>query len=235
VGGEGDRRGTAGQGKALSNQESTSRATRVILLLLPAALLPASLWAQKATFGPTITQILTSGDGISRRCYQSEHSTGFGGRVAVPVLTSWTTLQVAGRGYWVGPGSSCATADIPPRLDGTYVEEYRINLLSQDFITTDLRLAARLGDLPMDLALGGGNAWREGYNLPYLLASAGISLFERPNGQLRLETEYQWLRVTSDQVRRTYQDFQLIAEEPLGRVRHWSHALALGLAVNLPF
>jgi hypothetical protein len=40
--------------------------------------------------------------------------------------------------------------------------------------------------------------------------------------------------VSSDQVRRTYQDFELVAEEPLGRVHEWSHAFILGIALDVP-
>jgi hypothetical protein len=74
----------------------------------------------------------------------------------------------------------------------------------------------------------------EGHDLPYLMLAAGIFILDRPDVRLGLATEYQWLRVTSDQFRRTYQDFDLVAEEPLGRVHQWSHAFILGITLDIP-
>jgi hypothetical protein len=113
------------------------------------------------------------------------------------------------------------------------VEQDRINLLSRSFITTDVRLAYQLGR-PVSIAVGGGNAWHESHNLPYLLFSAELLILDRPNVHIGMVGEYQWLRVSSDEFRRTYQDFDLVAEEPLGRVHEWSHALIIGLSVAVP-
>jgi hypothetical protein len=200
--------------------------------LFPAAFLPALAWGQQATLGPTLTQIISSGAGVARSCLQSEYSTGLGVRLVTPVLTKRTTLQVAGRGYWLARGSECVDGFPPP--DGTYVQEDRVNLLSSSFVTTDVRLATRLGETPVNLAVGGGNAWHEDHDLPYLVFVAGFSFLDRPNVQLGLEGEYQWLRVTSDQVRRTYLNSELVAEEPLGRVHAWSHALIIGINLSVP-
>jgi hypothetical protein len=203
--------------------------TRILLL---AGLLPALGWGQQATLGPTLTQIISSGTGVARSCLQPEYGTGLGVRFAMPVLTRWTTLQVAGRGYWLNRGSECVDGFPPP--DGTYVQEDRVNLLSRSFVTTDVRLATRLGEAPVSFAVGGGNAWHAGHNLPYLVFAAGFSILDRPDVQLSLEGEYQWLRVTSDQVRRTYLNSELVAEETLGRVHEWSHALAIGINLEVP-
>jgi hypothetical protein len=205
------------------------RSSRVLLL---AALLPAWGWGQQATLGPTLTQILSSGEGVARNCLQPEYGTGLGARLSLPVLTSWTAVQLAGRGYWLNRGSECVDGFPPP--DGTYIQEDRINLLSRSFITTDIRLAGRLAEVPVTFAVGGGNAWHEGYDLPYLVLAAGISILDRPDVRLGLESEYQWLRVTSDQFRRTYQDFELVVEEPLGRVHEWSHAFIIGITLGIP-
>jgi hypothetical protein len=200
--------------------------------LLLSTLLPALAWGQQLTLGPTLTQILSSGKGVARDCLQSEYSTGLGARFSVPVLTRWTTLQVVGRGYWFERGSECV--DGFPPTDGTYLVEDRVNLQSRSFITTDVRLATRLGETPVNLAVGGGNAWHEGHDLPYLMLGAGILIFARPDVRVSLESEYQWLRVTSDQYRRTYQDFELVAEEPLGPVHEWSHAFIIGILLDIP-
>jgi hypothetical protein len=205
------------------------RSTRILLFI---SLLPALGWGQQVTLGPTLTQVISSGEGVARSCLQSEHSTGLGVLLVAPVLTKRTTLQVAGRGYWLARGSSCVDGFPPP--DGTYVQEDRVDLLSRSFITTDVRLATRLGETPVNLAAGGGNAWHEGHDLPYLLFAAAFSILDRPDVHLGLEGEYQWLRVSSDQVRRTYQNFELVAEEPLGRVHEWSHALIFGVHLGIP-
>jgi hypothetical protein len=205
---------------------------RLLRVVLPAALLPAFVWGQQATLGPTLTQIISSGAGVARSCLQPEYSTGLGVRFAMPVLTRWMTLQVAGRGYWLNRSSECVDGFPPP--DGTYVEEDRVNLLSRSFVTTDVRLATRLGETPVNIAVGGGNAWHESHDLPYLVFAAGVSVVDRPDVHLGLAGEYQWLRVSSDQFRRTYQDFELVAEEPLGRVHEWSHALVIGIALGIP-
>jgi hypothetical protein len=205
---------------------------RSTLILLPAALVPALAWGQRTTVGPTLTRIISSGEGVGRSCLESAYSTGLGVRLVTPVLTKRTTLQVAARGYWLAQGSTCVDGFPPP--DGTYVEEDRVNLLSRSFVTTDVRLARWLGETPMSIAVGGGNAWHEGYNLPYLVFAAALSLLDRPNVQLGLEGEYQWLRVSGDQYRRTYENFQLISEEPLGRVRRWSHAVIFGVHLGIP-
>lgn len=201
-------------------------------ILLPTALLPALAWGQQRAVGFTLTQILSSGPGVARNCVQPEYGTGLGARLSVPVLTRRTALQVAGRAYWVNRGSQCVDGFPPP--DGTYVQDDRINLLSRSFITTDVRLATQLAEEVVNLAVGAGNAWHEGHDLPYLVFAAGLTIVDRPTFRLGLEGEYQLLRVTSDRFRRTYQDFQLVTEESLGRVHEWSDALIFGIALSVP-
>lgn len=121
-----------------------------------------------------------------------------------------------------------------PAPDGTFIEEDRVNLLSRSFLTTDVRLATQLGKVPVNLAAGVGNAWHQGHNLPYLVLAAGITLVDGPNVRLGLDGELQWLRVSSDLFRRTYQNSDLVAEEPLGRVHRWSHAFIIGLTLGNP-
>jgi hypothetical protein len=205
---------------------------RALGVLLPAALLPTFAWGQRPTFGPILTQILSSGAGVARDCVQREYGTGLGGRFSVPVLTRLTAVQVAARAYGISRRSECVDGFPPP--DGTYIQDDRINLLSRSFVTTDVRLATGSDEIPVTLAAGGGNAWHEGHNLPYVVLAAGLTLLDRPDVQLGLESELQWLRVTSDRFRRTYQNFTLVAEEPLGRVHQWSHAFSLGITVDIP-
>jgi hypothetical protein len=153
-------------------------------------------------------------------------------QLTMPAITRWMSLQVAGRGYGIPLGYECVNGFPPP--DGTQIENDQVNLLSRPFVTTDVRVATRAGEFPMSFAAGGGMAWHEGYDLPYLVLAGGIALFDWSDADLSLGFEYQYLRVTSDQFRRTYQDFQLVAEEFLGQVHEWSHAWALGVQVEIP-
>jgi hypothetical protein len=201
---------------------------RWIALALVAALVPGLAWGQEPTLGPTITGIVGSGEGVARTCLESNYPIGTGLTLAIPVFSRLTTVQVAGRGYWLSQGSDCVDGFPPP--DGTYVQEDRINLLSRSFVTTDVRLAVRPGEqIPMSLALGGGAAWHEGYDLPYVVLGTGFTAVDQPYLRLQLGVEYQWLRVTGDRFRRTFQNFQLVSEESLGRVHRWSHAVVFGV------
>jgi hypothetical protein len=141
-------------------------------------------------------------------------------------------LQAAGRGYWLERGSTCVDGFPPPA--GTYIQEDRVNLMTRSFVTTDVRLSARLGKAPVQLAVGGGNAWHEGHDLPYLLFAGEVIVVDRPSVRLGLGAEYQQLRVTSDQYRRTYDDFGPVSEEFLGQVHQWSHAFLLGVTLDIP-
>jgi hypothetical protein len=203
---------------------------RSLKLLLPAALLPGMLWAQRPALGAILTGLVTGGEGVGGNCLQSSYRIGIGAQLAVPAFRRWTSLQLNIRGYGIDFGSSCVDGFPPP--DGTYIQDDRVDLVSRSFVTTDIRIAARLGEGPVSLALGGGNAWHEGYNLPYGVLGAELALVSRPTYGISLSGELQLLRVTSDRFRRTYQDFALISEESLGRVHRWSHALVLGVSAS---
>lgn len=111
---------------------------------VPDSPLPAHAWSQQTTLAPTLTQIVSSGAGIARDCDQSEYSTGLGLELELPVMTRWTSLQVAGRAYGIDLASECDSGFPPP--DGTYIENDRVDLLSRPFVATDVRLAARTGE-----------------------------------------------------------------------------------------
>jgi hypothetical protein len=205
------------------------RSARILLFL--ATLVPSPTTGQQRSIGPTLSRIISSGERVARDCLQRGYSTGLGIRIATPILTMRTTLEVAGRGYWLAQWPTCVDGFPPP--DGVYVEEDGVNLLSRPFVTTDVRLGIQLGKAPA-VMLGAGNAWHQGHDLPYLLLAAALPLFHGRRFQLRLEGEYQWLRASVDRFRRTYQNFQVVAEEPMGRVRSWSHAATIGLHLGIP-
>jgi hypothetical protein len=148
----------------------------------------------------------------------------------LPVFRKRAAVQLVGRGYWLHWKSTCVDGFPPP--DGTYVQDDRINLLSRHFTTTDIRLATGAG--PVTVALGGGGAWHVGHDLPYLLAATGITVLNRPDVQLEITGELQYLRVASDRFRRTYQNSELVSQEFLGTFHTWSHALVLGPQLSFP-
>jgi hypothetical protein len=203
---------------------------RSLKLLLPAALVPGMLWAQRPALGATLTGLVSGGEGVGGNCLQSSYRIGIGAQLAVPAFTRWTSLQLNVRGYGIDFGSTCVDGFPPP--DGTYIEDDRVDLVSRSFVTTDVRLAGWLGESPVSLALGVGNAWHVGYNLPYGLLGAELALVSEPTYGISLTGELQLLRVTSDRFRRTYQDFALVSEESLGRVHRWRHALVLGVTAR---
>jgi hypothetical protein len=201
-----------------------------LLLLVSLALVPGRLSAQAPALGATVTGLADGGEGIDQSCPQRSYRFGLGAVLAIPVLSQWTSLQANVRGYGVDVGPTCADGFPPP--DGTYIMDERVELLSRKFLTTDVRLAAQLGESPLRVALGAGNAWHEGYNLPYGVFGADLALVSRPTYGISLGAELQMLRVTADRFRRTYQDFTLVSEESLGRVHRWSHALVLGFTAT---
>lgn len=203
---------------------------RSLKLLLLAALVPGMLWAQRPALGAALTGLVTGGEGVGGNCLQSSYRIGIGAQLAVPAFTRWTSLEINVRGYGIDFGSTCVDGFPPP--DGTYIEDDRIDLVSRSFVTTDVRMAGQLGDGPVSLALGVGNAWHEGYNLPYGVLGAELALVSQPTYGISLSGELQLLRVTSDRFRRTYQDFALVSEESLGRLHRWSHALVLGVTAR---
>jgi hypothetical protein len=204
---------------------------RVLQLLLPAALVPGLLWGQRPMLGASLTALVDGGEGVEGpSCFQKDYRLGLGAQLAVPAFTDWAAVQVNVRSYGLSLGDVCV--DGFPPVDGTYIQDDRIDLVAQSSVTTDVRLAARLGESPISVALGVGNAWHEGPNLPYGVFGAAIALVSRPTYGISVGGELQVLRVTSDRFRRTYQDFSLVSEESLGRVHQWSHALVLGVSAS---
>ena len=129
------------------------------------------------------------------------------------------------------------TAPQPPRTDGTYVVDNQVDLLESGFLGTDVRfeISSRAEGPQASLALGIGNNWREGPNVPYFLVATGITWVAGRRVRVGAELEYQHLRVSADQVQLTYEDGRLIETVPLGRVHDWSYAWSVGVYLGLGF
>jgi hypothetical protein len=204
---------------------------RVLRLILLAALVPGWLLAQQPMLGAALTALADGGEGVGNTsCVSGNHLLGLGARLSAPAFTDWTSLQVNVRGYGINLGDFCL--DGFPPAEGTYIQDDRIDLVTKPFVTTDARLAARVGESPIGVALGVGNAWHQGDNLQYGVFGAEITLVSRPTYEISVGGELQLLRVTSYRFRRTYQDFTLVSEELLGRLHRWSHGLVLGVSAS---
>ncbi len=184
--------------------------------------------AQHATLDLGITQILSAGTGIDQDSCRPTYSTGLGAAVAVPLLGRWASVAVSSRLYPFGRGPTCVTEPFQPR-DGTFVVTDRADLQASRFLTTD----ARLQVVPLQgvaLELGGGKAWREGRDLPYVVTAARLTVATLGTVRVNLGLEHSLLRVSTGRWRVTYADFMPISSEPLGRTQQWSHALLVGVS-----
>lgn len=205
---------------------------RLILLFALAGLCPINAWGQSASLGAGLSHILGGGDDVAGGCYNREYSTGFGPRIGIPVMRGRGAVVATARGYWLGPGVTCAIDPFVP-MEGTYIFDDGVSLLAIQFITTDVRFeVAPLR--PLRLGAGVGAAWREGRNVPYGLLAAGVSLVDKPSVRLSLDGELTVLHFSEARRRDTYQNFMIVASQPLGIVRHWTPAFAIGMHVEVP-
>jgi hypothetical protein len=202
---------------------------RLILIIL---VCPAVARAQRPMVSATLTGVASSGDWVARSCLESNYPLGLGAQLSTPALTRSISVEINARAYGIDFGSECVDGFPPP--DGTYIQDDRVDLLSRSFVTTDIRIAARPRAGPVTIALGGGNAWHEGHNLPYAVLETGLALWSRSTYEIRLMGELHLLRATADRFRRTYQDFELVSSESLGLVHRWSHALVFGVSAGAP-
>jgi hypothetical protein len=105
----------------------------------------------------------------------------------------------------------------------------RVYLQASRFLTTDARF--QVVPLPrFAIELGGGKAWREGSDLPYVVTAARLSVATMGTVRVNLRVEHSLLRVSTGSWRVTYADFVPISSEPLGRTHQWSHALLVGVS-----
>ena len=197
-------------------------------------LAPAIAAAQVSSLDLALEHVIRGGTGVERSCLEPGHSTAIGARLAHGISRR-LAVAVATRAFIFESASTCVDGFPPP--DGTYIQDDRVALLAATFLTSDIRLRVSLGASigGSGLEVGFGNAWRSGHDLPYVLLGASVPI---PTGQkvrLVIEAEYLVLRVTSDRYRRTWQNFQLVAEDSLGQIHEWSDALAVGVGVRVAF
>lgn len=190
--------------------------------------------AQSSSIAIPLNHVVASGEGISRSCLESGYSTGLGVRYAHPAFSALTSIELTARAYVFGASPTCVDGFPPP--DGTYVQIERLNLLAASFVSTDLRFRGRLTPSPRSssLAIGIGYTWRSRHNLPYILADLHVPIIARGTVHVSAEGELQIVRVVTGRYRRTYQNFQLVASESLGRSYDGSHAVSLALMVEIP-
>jgi len=201
--------------------------------LLLAVGLPAAS-AQSSSIAIALNHIVASGQGISRTCLEPGYRTALGVRYAHLAFSSLTSIELTARGYLFSASATCVDGFPPP--DGTYDQVDRHNLLAESFASTDLRFRGRLTPSPsaVSLAIGIGNTWRSHENLPYVLAEVHVPIVAHGEVHVSAEGELQLVRVVIDKYRRTYQNFQLVASEFLGRTHDGSHMISLALLVEVP-
>lgn len=205
-----------------------------IALLLPilAALFPSEAWSQQVALGAGLSHILGAGNEVSSQCYDHVHSTGFGPRAAVSMLSGRGAVAATMRAYWFSRGATCALDPFVPR-DGTYEFDDGVGLLAVEFTTTDVRFELE----PVRrfrIGAGGGVAWREGRDVPYGLLEMGASLISTRSVRLWIDGELGALRFSKARRRDTFQNFAVVSSEPLGITRHWSAAFLVGMHVEFP-
>jgi hypothetical protein len=190
------------------------------------------VWSQKATLGAGLSHILGAGDEVSSDCYDHVHSTGFGPRATVSMLSGRGTVTATAHAYWFSRGATCALDPFVPR-DGTYEFDDGVSLLAVEFITTDVRFELE----PVRrfrIGAGGGVAWREGRNVPYGLVEMGAALISAPLVRLWINGELDAFRFSKARRLDTFQNFAVVSSQPLGITRHWSTAFVVGVHVEFP-
>lgn len=206
---------------------------RSLLFLLVLGVVASRADGQAIAIAGAVNQVLFPGEGIGRSCLERGYTTGLGVRVGRPVISRVTGVELTGRGYVLARRSTCVDGFPPP--DGVYIEDDRKNLLAASFASTDVRFRARSSSSRQapGLAVGLGYTWRARHNLPYALLDLQLPLAPLKAGRLSLEGELFYARVASDRFRRTYQNFQVIAEESLGRHYQWSGAVSVALVAQV--
>lgn len=200
------------------------------MIAAPLLLLALQQW----TLGTTVTSVVEAGAGVAHEC--SGYPTALGARVTAPVSSKkHLRLEVNGRAYGLGSRSSCVIVGPEPFREGVLIEEERVNLLADPHLTTDLRLVRSLSQDAAAIAVGLGNAWRAGHDLPYVVVAGSAQFVTATSLRVGFGLEYQLFRVTSDRFSRLYSSRgQLIWQQAFGQVHMRSHAVVLGFHVELP-
>ena len=199
--------------------------------LATAAAAPAG--AQGPSLGFGLNRVFASADGIASSCLEPGFRNGVDGRYLRPVLTTLTSIEFTAQAFIFREASTCVDGFPPP--DGTYLQSDRVNLLAESFVSTDLRLRLRLSQraLAPSLAIGGGNTWRDGDNLPYVVTDARIPFIARSRIRVNAEGQLLWVQVVAHRYERTYQNFQLVASQSLGPAYDWRRAFSLGIVMEV--
>lgn len=221
---------------------AVSKCMRSILFLLIAfsvSLLSftSDLKAQRAYVGAGFGSFGGRGEGIqSFGCTGLSSESGYAIWGGYDVVGRAVALQGTVRVHRedrVGP--SCGIP-APIQPDGTFIFRERRNLLQYGFVGTDLRVrvAAPEWKVRPSIAVGAGQAWREGHNVPYGLMSAGVRFPVMFGFRAGVEGTFYQARVRFDDVQRTYENSFLISEVPLGSVREWRTVRSATVFLELP-
>ena len=175
----------------------------------------------------------TGGDNIQARCQGNEYRGGIGPTFRFSNPGGRFAVSLHARAYRLQDFSSCDADLVPPPANGTTVFENRHTLVGDKFVTTDARAEYRAAGW-LGVGAGGGVAWHEGVDFPYALVSAEVLAVSRPGMTLGFGLELYGVRVATDRTQVTLVNSQIVASEPLPRVRSWSHAVAITARVSFP-
>lgn len=167
-------------------------------------------------------------------CLGTSYRLGAGVHGGYALVGTVLAVQASARFHGASIGPYCVNGFPPP--DGTYVvDDYR-NLTADRFALTDLgiRATAAGGGAGGTVALAAGKAWRPGRDSPYVRASARVFLQVR-SVRFLLGAELYRLRLRFDRFERTWQNFEMVTNVPLGTFHEWNSAVIVTLGLEVPF
>ncbi|MGD2136135.1 MAG: hypothetical protein PVF27_08245 [Gemmatimonadales bacterium] len=213
----------------------TASIRRVAYPTILLALVVAPAGTTQDTFvGFGIGTFVGGGRGIASGCHEHSSRTGPSLTVARRVWRDLLALQVTTHVHAFRQRPVCVVSPEPP-MDGTYTSIASAKLLESRFATTDLRLRLEgaAGGVRGTVALGGGVAWRAGYDLPYAVVGAGIAA---PLGPLWFVAHGELYRVRAafDLVQQTYVNYELVSVVPLATHPEWSSAGRILVGLLMP-
>lgn len=220
--------------------------SRQIVALLAMGLLlgqaPPAVAQARWYAGAIGSAVLGSQAPLTHDCPAS-HRMGFGQRLGRELGSSRYAIEGTLRAHFFGPPPASCRYDIPqlptPVPDGSWTTTgYTLPLLSQPFVSFDVRIrrSLGLGKIAPTVSLGVGQLWQAaGFtsasgNKPFLVGGAGLRFAATARWGISVEGEVLALRGAGTSATATWAGGELQAYDHHGSFRHW--ILASGLTVS---
>lgn len=205
--------------------------TRAFSLLAALALAPAALQAQ----GGGISLNPYAGVAIGRVTVPDDLADCFGddraaGELRLGVSAGVVALEARASAAAAVAEPICAVADLFVPESGVHPTTVYPFERTDHHVGLDLRLRAG-GTRALPFSVSAGAGYTPTYDLPYLLAAAGV----RTGGRLRgtLEVEHQWFRVTRAIVQQEWQNFQVVREVSREERTRWAGGVGVRVGLEL--